>query len=155
DHVALLDLDGVRVSRQAATLDAQIERQLRGHGLSIGYACSKHQARRDPDYGGRERLRDSSGHHLHLLELDCTSAIRLIVQRASLGAASTAGSPIADHNRRPNGSVNPAIGFHAACGRPSMPSDSQPFQGKSFSLALRMNMPELSPVSESYATFSI
>ena len=53
-----------------------------------------------------------------------------------------AGSAMANHIRRPNGSVKPPIGFQAAPARASSPSCSQPFQGKSLSLTVRRNIGE-------------
>ena len=40
----------------------------------------------------------------------------------------------------------PPIGFQAAAGSPPMPSASQPFQGKSLSFTVRMNIGECRPV---------
>ena len=47
------------------------------------------------------------------------------------------------------GSVIPPIGFQAAAGSPPMPRTSQPFQGKSLSFTVRMNIGELRPAIES------
>src|SRR6202158_200561 len=81
--------------------------------------------------------------------------MRLSIQPAPLGEGSIAGSPIAYHISRPNGSVKPAIGFHAAPGCVAMPSDSQPFHGKSLSLAVRTKIGESRPATESKPIFSI
>src|SRR5436305_7363465 len=85
----------------------------------------------------------------HLPPFDCTSAMRLSIQPTSYGAENSAGSPIADHRRRPNRSLKPAIGFHAESGRASMPSANSPFHGKFFNLTVRMKSGELRPSIES------
>src|SRR5712691_9526485 len=97
----------------------------------------------------RLRLRD-----FHRPEFDWTSEMRLIIQPESYGAGSRAGSPTADHSSRPNPSLNPAIGFHAASGVLSIPSASQPFHGKFLSFTVRMNIGELRPAIESNPIFS-
>src|SRR6266851_9830339 len=74
--------------------------------------------------------------------LDCTSAMRLSIQPESYGAEKRAGSPIADHKRRPNRSLKPAIGFQATSGVTSTPRLSQPFHGKSLSFTVRMKTGE-------------
>ena len=81
--------------------------------------------------------------------LDLTSEMRLSIHADSFGEGIKAGSPTADHINRPKLSVKPAIGFQAALGAASIPSASQPFQGKSFSFTVRMNIGELKPVTES------
>ena len=58
------------------------------------------------------------------------------------------GHPLRTTSTRPKLSVKPAIGFQAALGAASIPSVSQPFQGKSFSFTVRMNIGELKPVTE-------
>src|SRR5947208_1932564 len=69
-----------------------------------------------------------------------TGSTRLGSQRLLPGSGRNAGSPTADQINRPAGSVNPATGFQAAVGRPAVPTASQPFQGKSFSLTVLTNM---------------
>src|SRR6266853_2249236 len=81
--------------------------------------------------------------------------MRLSTQPVPFGDGSRAESPTACHISRPNGSEKPAMGFHAAAGRVSMPRDSQPFHGKSLSLTVLTNIGELSPATESKAIFSI
>ena len=51
--------------------------------------------------------------------------------------------------------MNPLIGFQGDTGAPATPSRSQPFHGKSFSLAVRMNTEEFKPLCESNPTFSM
>ena len=81
--------------------------------------------------------------------------MRLSIHAGSFGEGIKAGSPTADHINCPKLSVKPAIGFQAAVGAASIPSVSQPFQGKSFSFTVRMNIDELRPVTELYEMFSM
>src|SRR5436309_10091869 len=76
-------------------------------------------------------------------EFDRTSEMRLSIQPESYGCGTSAGSPTAYHSSRPNGSENPAIGFQAESALESIPSVSQPFQGKSLSFPVRRSRGEL------------
>ena len=75
--------------------------------------------------------------------------IRFGTQPALNGAGRNAGSPSAAQISRPVASVKPATGFQAADAGCATPSRSQPFQGKSLSLTVRMKMGESRPSSES------
>src|SRR5579862_5993533 len=91
----------------------------------------------------------------HALCRHCTSDVRLSTNPGPFGDGMIAASPIADHIRRPNGSVKPAIGFHAAVGSDATPSDRMPFHGKSLSFAVRMKIGESRPAIESKPMFSM
>ena len=51
--------------------------------------------------------------------------------------------------------MKPATGFQAAVARPATPTFSQPFHGKSLSLAVRTKISELKPRWESQPMFSM
>src|SRR6516165_1240997 len=129
DDISLIHSHKPHVFGHAAVFDPNIEDLLCSAG-----------ADRQPQQQNRQR---ASAHHansgqdasriFHRTGWDLTSEMRLSIQPASLGDGSMAASLSADHISLPNPSVKPPIGFHAATGEVSIPSASQPFQGKSFS----------------------
>src|SRR5262245_47424912 len=143
DVVALADADQPHVGGHAAVLDLDVE-----HDLLRGREV------RPANRGDREQ-RQAKPSTAVIHGRASTSEIRLSVQFASYGEGMAAGSPIAYQVSRPNGSVKPATGFQAASARLSVPSASQPFQGKSLSLTVRRNIGERKPSSASEAMFSM
>src|SRR5262245_12395412 len=139
DRVPFLNFDRAHALWQLPKFDRKIK-------YDLGSVAEPRAGGHGKD-GHDQRAQNEGGPHGP--ELDWTSEARLSIQPASYGAGITAGSLRADQTSRPKRSENPATGFHAASGLPSMPSASQPFHGKSLSFTVRRNIGELSPVSAS------
>ena len=88
--------------------------------------------------------------------LAASTDTRFSTQWPPVGAGKRAGSPSAAHTSRDAGSAaKPPTGFHALHARPGAATSSQPFHGKSLSLAVRTKMGVSSPACPSAATFSM
>src|ERR1700751_5650217 len=98
DTVVLLHADRILTACQFAVDDCKIDEALRRNGGRCGQQQEGECRELTPHRDG----------------VAATSAMRLTVQPESLGAGSAAGSPSADHIRRPKLSVKPATGFQAA-----------------------------------------